>query len=193
MSATGGPVGGLVGLNEAGAEVIGSSSWETGSVSGFGNTAVGLVSGTGVSTDVGGLVGLNAAGAQVIGSTSSETVGATGAGVIAGGLVGANGGSITGGLAYGAVTGGTWTGGLVGYNVCTISDASTCDQVVCVTLASSAAAGGVILQRRGWPDHSFEFDCDGHRQRRQRRGGRTGRSQRRDYQWRLVGERSGHR
>jgi trimeric autotransporter adhesin len=113
-------VGGLVGHSEG---TVLSGSYATGNVSGASN--------------VGGLVGIND-DSQARFSTSHATGNVTGSGNNVGGLVGKNSeATLSGSYATGSVSGASYVGGLVGYNIGTSGSAS----VVSTSYAAGRASG----------------------------------------------------
>ena len=130
-------VGGLVGQNDGGTI---SNSYATGAASGTSVLAGGLVgdnvytgasisnsyatgsvTATGSGSFAGGLVGFNEANAT-IGNNSYATGAVSNTGGYTGGLVGSNAGTVTNAYATGAVSGGYYVGGLVGSNTGSISN-----------------------------------------------------------------------
>ena len=132
-------VGGLVGSNGTGGQVIDSR-------------ADGAVSGPDGAGYMGGLVGHNLG--SVTGSVATGAVTGTAPGTAIGGLVGHNRGPISGSAATGAVSGGQQVGGLVGYgaNVASITESWASGAVTAIADASVGGSGSDVGGLVGWND-----------------------------------------
>jgi hypothetical protein len=160
-----GCTGSLVGFNEQGATVSGSSSTAK-LVSNYGGTTIagglvgcsegairsstskGSVTGPG-SSEVGGLAGYNFSHGVITASSSSSTVTATDANTSLGGLVGRNDGMIENSSATGDAVNGTESGGLVGNNVTGTITLSFATGNVSVNATVAEDGGGLAGQSTG--------------------------------------------
>ena len=128
--------GGLIGLNQPGAQVIDSRA----------DGAVGNSTTAGNAT--GGLVGLNKG--AVAGSVATGTVSGSAASTALGGLVGQNEGSISGSAATGAVSGGQQVGGLVGSTGGSVTESWASGAVSASPDATISESGTQVGGLIGW-------------------------------------------
>ena len=128
--------GGLIGLNNPGAQVIDSRA----------DGAVGNSTTAGTAT--GGLVGLNKG--AVAGSVATGTVSGSAASTALGGLVGQNEGSISGSAATGAVSGGQQVGGLVGSTGGSVTESWASGAVSASPDATISESGTQVGGLIGW-------------------------------------------